>query len=129
MTGAGGRVALERKRACGFRHRGNKRLVLDIDDETFDQISRSIRQRAGNCCEGCGAGNGLAHPITGSKVVLTVAHLDHTPENCDPSNLKAWCQKCHNSYDAPMRRAGIKERARQAMATDDLLAAAPGPPS
>ena len=46
MTGAGGRVALERKRACGFRHRGNKRLVLDIDDETFDQIRRHARAGA-----------------------------------------------------------------------------------
>lgn len=44
------------------------------------------------------------------KVVLTVAHLDHQPENCDPENLRAWCQRCHNAYDAPMRRAGIKER-------------------
>jgi len=95
--------------------------------KTWPEISRSIRQRAGNCCEGCGAANGQPHPITGSKVVLTVAHLDHTPENCDPDNLKAWCQKCHNSYDAPHRRAGIKERARQAMATDDLLPAAPCP--
>lgn len=44
------------------------------------------------------------------RVVLTVAHLDHQPENCDPSNLRAWCQRCHNAYDAPMRKAGIKER-------------------
>jgi 5-methylcytosine-specific restriction endonuclease McrA len=27
------------------------------------------------------------------------------------SNLRAWCQKCHNSYDATSRRAGINERA------------------
>lgn len=33
-------------------------------------------------------------------VVLTVAHLDHTPENCAPENLRAWCQKCHLAYDA-----------------------------
>lgn len=45
------------------------------------------------------------------KVVLTVAHLDHTPENCDESNLAALCQRCHNRYDAPTRRAGIRERA------------------
>lgn len=44
------------------------------------------------------------------RVVLTVAHLDHRPENCDPENLRAWCQRCHNAYDAPMRKAGIKER-------------------
>ncbi len=45
------------------------------------------------------------------KIVLTVAHLDHTPENCADDNLKAWCQRCHNIYDGKMRRAGIRERA------------------
>jgi len=33
------------------------------------------------------------------RIVLTVAHLDHQPENCDPSNLRAWCQRCHLHYD------------------------------
>ncbi|MFC7514581.1 hypothetical protein ACFQUU_06155 [Herbaspirillum sp. GCM10030257] len=33
-------------------------------------------------------------------VVLTIAHLDHTPENCNPANLRAWCQRCHLRYDA-----------------------------
>jgi hypothetical protein len=56
------------------------------------------------------------------RVVLTVAHLDHQPENCDPENLRAWCQRCHNTYDAPMRRAGIKARAKSQMAIGDLLA-------
>ena len=37
------------------------------------------------------------------KIVLTIAHLDHNPENCEDDNLKAWCQKCHNSYDAEHR--------------------------
>jgi hypothetical protein len=44
------------------------------------------------------------------RIVLTVAHLDHTPENCDPENLKCLCQRCHNRYDAPHRAAGIRER-------------------
>lgn len=44
-------------------------------------------------------------------VVLTVAHLDHTPENCADDNLRAMCQACHNRYDSPMRRAGIRARA------------------
>jgi hypothetical protein len=34
------------------------------------------------------------------RIVLTIAHLDHQPENCDPSNLRAWCQKHHLAYDA-----------------------------
>lgn len=33
-------------------------------------------------------------------VVLTVAHLDHMPEHCAPSNLRAWCQRHHLAYDA-----------------------------
>lgn len=33
-------------------------------------------------------------------IVLTIAHLDHVPENCDPANLRAWCQRCHLRYDA-----------------------------
>lgn len=45
-------------------------------------------------------------------IVLTIAHLDHVPENCDgmdiggpalpieQSNLRALCQRCHLRYDA-----------------------------
>ena len=51
----------------------------------------------------CGAVNGLPHPITESKVVLTIAHLDHNPQNNHFSNLRAMCQRCHNRYDAKHR--------------------------
>lgn len=33
------------------------------------------------------------------NVVLTIAHLDHMPENCQRANLKAMCQRCHLVYD------------------------------
>lgn len=61
--------------------------------------------------ERCAAHHSELHFETGSKVVLTVAHLDHQPENNEEKNIKAMCQRCHNKYDAPMRRAGIKKRA------------------
>ena len=32
-------------------------------------------------------------------IVLTVAHLNHRPEDCRDSNLKAMCQRCHLRYD------------------------------
>ena len=74
--------------------------------ENWKQISADIRfNRANNHCEICGCENYKPHPLTGSKVVLTVAHLDHTPENCDYSNLKAMCQKCLNSYDTEHRKS------------------------
>lgn len=47
----------------------------------------------------CTAINGEPHPTTGSTVVLTVAHLDHQPENVHPANLRAMCQACHLRYD------------------------------
>jgi hypothetical protein len=90
-------------------------------------ISLEVRAAAGWRCEGsplypdCRAANGEPHPVTGGKVVLTVAHLDHVPENCDRANLRAWCQRCHNTYDMPMRRAGIAARARLADPTADLF--------
>lgn len=42
-------------------------------------------------------------------IVLTTAHLDHVPENCDPSNLWVLCQKCHNNYDQVHRTETIKK--------------------
>jgi hypothetical protein len=85
-------------------------------------ISLSIRfERAGGQCEctgqcgvdhggRCDARHGLKHPITGSVVVLTTMHLNHTPEDCAPDNLMAGCQRCHNLYDAPRRAKGIASR-------------------
>lgn len=82
----------------------------------WKRIRAEILIRAGNRCEGspafpdCRARNGDAHPVTGSRVVLTIAHLDHQPENVEPSNLRAWCQRCHNTYDAPTRAANRRRR-------------------
>ena len=33
------------------------------------------------------------------RIVLTTAHLDHTPENCELPNLRHMCQRCHLVYD------------------------------
>jgi 5-methylcytosine-specific restriction endonuclease McrA len=88
----------------------------------WKQISERIRfGRAGNRCEWCGAENGKPHPVTGSKVVLTTAHLDHDPSNCADANLAALCQKCHLAYDAPMKRQRREARQRAERATGDLL--------
>lgn len=81
--------------------------------KNWKQIRQQILERAGNKCEFCGVENhtlryrgtdvsGMELPP--AKVVLTIAHLDHTPENCDPSNLRALCQRCHNRYDAEHRK-------------------------
>lgn len=76
--------------------------------KNWKEIRASILQRAGNRCEFCGVEN---HTMrlnlkTGkyAKIVLTIAHLSHIPEDCRPENLRALCQKCHNSYDAEHRK-------------------------
>ena len=48
-------------------------------------------------------------------VILTVAHLDHQPENCAPGNLKAMCQRCHLRYDSQhhQRNAAATRRAKK----------------
>lgn len=97
----------------------------------WSAISLEVREAAGWRCEGsplypdCRAANGDPHPVTRSKVVLTVAHLDHMPENCGAAgarpNLKAWCQRCHNTYDLAHRRRGIADRRRSAVMTGELF--------
>lgn len=47
----------------------------------------------------CKAGHGTV------RIVLTIAHLDHQPENNKPWNLAALCQRCHNIIDYSHRRA------------------------
>jgi len=86
----------------------------------WKQIREQILERANNCCEFCGVRNystvirNYKSMLPNGKwykqvrIVLTIAHLDHTPENCDPSNLRALCQKCHLSYDAKHHAATAK---------------------
>lgn len=74
--------------------------------------------RAKNRCEWCGAKNGLAHPDTGSIVVLTTAHVyDHEPEKASLLNLAALCQRCHLNHDREhhlaVRRANREKRSGQ----------------
>lgn len=95
-----------------------KRALYPAD---WERISASIRERAGNRCEwpGCGIEQGaIAMSKKGRPypIVLTVAHLDHNPANCDSSNLRAWCQPHHLRYDAQhhAQSAAATRRRRQA---------------
>jgi hypothetical protein len=53
-----------------------------------------------SCASQCAAVNKQPHPETGSRVVLTTAHLDHDTMHNDLSNLRHLCQRCHLRYDA-----------------------------
>jgi len=55
--------------------------------------------RAGNRCEWCGAENFRPHPVTGSKVVLTTAHIWQSKRFNWLMDLAALCQRCHLNHD------------------------------
>lgn len=69
----------------------------------WEQIVIAVRKRSGGRCEFCNAENGKPHWKTGSKVVLTVGHLDQDKNNNKPYNLADTCQRCHNKIDLPWR--------------------------
>ncbi len=95
--------------------------------KNWKAIRETILKRAGDRCEGspdypdCRAENGGQHPVTGSRVVLTIAHLDHVPENCDPGNLRAWCQRCHLNYDRPRHIENRRLNKARDAGQDDLF--------
>lgn len=55
------------------------------------------------------------------KIVLTVMHLNHQPEDCSDDNLLHACQGCHLRYDAPRKHAEMKARRHAARASGDLF--------
>lgn len=104
----------------------NKKLY----PKNWKQIRNDILKRANNKCEFCGVDNyaegyrdkngnfikseGMqqeADILDGEKIiriVLTVAHLDHNPQNNDYNNLKALCQRCHLRHDIEQHRESRK---------------------
>jgi len=106
-----------------IRPENKKRYPINWKD-----ISLQIKQRANYKCEFCEAiHNSYVKKYTREictpdeenvvKIILTVAHLEHTPENCNEDNLRALCQKCHNTYDANHRKCTRKKT----KATGNLL--------
>ena len=99
-------------------------------------ISLRIRERADQRCE-CMGECGLHRTNPGPRrceetnrtkakwangqVVLTVAHLDHTPENCEDDNLKAMCQRCHLRYDRDHHRKNAAATRRAKMNNLELF--------
>lgn len=93
----------------------------------YPKDSKAIRDgivaRAQNRCEWCGVRNHTRRDYEqkGPEIVLTVAHLNHKPEDCRPENLAALCQRCHNRHDAQHRADGRRHRANDSPGQMSLL--------
>lgn len=57
-------------------------------------------------------------------IVLTIAHLDHQPENCADDNLAAMCQRHHLAHDADHHRQTAYMTRKSLACTPDLFDAA-----
>lgn len=55
------------------------------------------------------------------KVVLTVMHLNHQPNDCRDENLLHGCQGCHLRYDAPRKHREMAARRHAQRASRDLF--------
>jgi hypothetical protein len=63
--------------------------------------------------------------FSGTRHGCVLYHIVDYPENCDQPNLRAWCQRCHLAYDAPMHATGRQARAKAARADADLFESLP----
>lgn len=67
----------------------------------WERIALTIKEAAGWICQKCGMQcRRPGEPFDTHRRTLTVAHLNHTPEDCRSENLMALCAGCHLRYDA-----------------------------
>ena len=67
----------------------------------WNEIARRVKDEANWTCEECGrVCRKPNEPFDTHKRTLTVAHLNHIPEDCRRENLRALCAPCHLRYDA-----------------------------
>lgn len=84
---------------------------MPCDYKKYPANWKALRQQkladAKHCCQGspkfpdCSAKNYKPHPVSGSRVVLALCHLDRDINNNEDDNLKIWCQRCHIHHDLP----------------------------
>lgn len=110
------------------------------------KIRPDILERDNHCCKFCGVkNNSLIHRygkgindweywpegmeseawtldgLKSTKVILTIAHLDHNKKNNDYNNLAALCQKCHLGIDLKHHMANARETIRKKKGLQNLF--------
>jgi 5-methylcytosine-specific restriction endonuclease McrA len=98
------------------------------------KIRPDILERDNHCCNFCGVKNhSIIHRfgkgrndwqywpegmeseawtldgLKSTKIILTIAHLDHNKKNNEYDNLAALCQKCHLGIDLHHHMANARE--------------------
>ncbi len=79
----------------------------------WKEIAHQVKEKAGWRCQMCGKKcREPGAPFDTHRNTLTVAHLDHDPENPE-ARLLAMCAPCHLRYDAAEKARRRKERSRR----------------
>lgn len=81
----------------------------------WKRIALAVKEGAGWRCQECGRQcRRPGEPFDTHRRTLTVAHLDHVPEHCEPGNLRAMCAPCHLRYDAAQHAETRRRRREEA---------------
>lgn len=75
----------------------------------WKEIAKQTILNAENRWELCRAENGKRHWLAGSKVVVTVDHVDGDKRINSKYNLIALCQRCHLRLDLELHISNRKE--------------------
>lgn len=76
-------------------------------------IANEVKRKAEWKCQMCGKQcRKPGEPFDTHRRTLTVAHLNHKPEDVRPKNLMAMCAPCHLRYDAK-HHAETRRRRRE----------------
>ena len=88
----------------------------------WKQIAREVKDACGWVCEFCSMQcRRPGEAFDTHRRTMSVAHLDHTPENCDRANLRGLCSACHLRYDARHHAASAARTRRSRKACGDLF--------
>ena len=102
---------------------GNAHGVRCDAPHNMDVLRFADREQDWELWERVSASGRLMHRKV--RIILTVAHLDHTPEHCDDDNLLAMCQRCHLRYDRDHHAASRRRRRDQRSGQLPLLGELP----
>lgn len=81
--------------------------------KNWKEIADGVKEASGWKCEKCGKQcRKPGEAFDTHRNTLTVAHLNHTPEDVRASNLMAMCAPCHLRYDAE-HHAETRRRKKQ----------------
>lgn len=117
------RRAGNRCEQCGV---ANHALGGRLRDGTFLRAEAKEERMLGLAWPSAGehwwcSGEGRREWLRIIRIVLTVAHLNHEPEDCRDENLRALCQRCHLRHDAPHHAQTAYQTRRAGKAARDLF--------